>query len=108
LYSKLDTANVAAKKLNDNLLSLLKKRNLSMSDLAKKSKVPKTNLHSWASGANPQLDQLKRVCEVLQVPLHELAFGETDPFEPKSEEILKEIFTGDVRVTLHRIEKWKK
>jgi DNA-binding Xre family transcriptional regulator len=93
------------KTLKDNLNKVIKEKDLSLTDLAKKAKVPKTNLHSWTTGANPQLDQLKRVCEVLKVSLHELAFGETDPFEPKSEEILKEIFTGDVRVTLHRIEK---
>lgn len=93
------------KTLKDNLNKVIKEKDLSLTDLAKKAKVPKTNLHSWTTGANPQLDQLKRVCEVLKVSLHELAFGESDPFEAKSEEILKEIFTGDVRVTLHRIEK---
>lgn len=96
------------KTLKDNLNKHLKLSRISLTELSKKAKVPKTNLHSWTTGANPQLDQLKRVCEVLQVPMHELAFGEADPFEPKSEEILKEIFTGDVRVTLHRIEKRKK
>lgn len=95
------------KTLKDNLNRLLKARGLSLTELSKMSKVPKTNLHSWSTGANPQLDQLKRVCDVLQVSIHELAFGGVDPYEPKSEEILKEIFTGDVRVTLHRIERKK-
>jgi hypothetical protein len=36
---------------------------------------------------------------MLEVSIHELAFGATDPYEPKSEEISKELFTGDVRVT---------
>ncbi|MBY0554228.1 helix-turn-helix transcriptional regulator [bacterium] len=95
------------KTLKDNLNKLLKQNNMTLTELSRKSKVPKTNLHSWTTGANPQLDQLKRVCAVLEVPLHEMAFGESDPFEATSEEILKEIFTGDVRVTLHRIEKRK-
>lgn len=81
---------------------------MSLSDLAKKAKVPKSNLHSWTTGANPRLDQLKRVSDILKVPIHELAFGESDPYEASSEEILKEIFTGDVRVTLHRIERRKR
>ncbi len=93
------------KKLKDNLQLLLKKRNISMSELSKLSKVPKTNLHSWSNGTNPQLDQLKCVADALEVSIHELAFGLPDPYEPKSDEILKELFTGDVRVTLHRIEK---
>ena len=93
------------KTLSQNLNNLLKQRSLSLTELSKKAKIPKTNLHSWTTGANPQLDQLKRVADVLKVSLHELAFGVSDPHEPSSEEILKELFTGDVRVTLHRIER---
>lgn len=96
------------KTLKDNLHRILKRQNMSLSDLAKKAKVPKSNLHSWTTGANPRLDQLKRVSDILKVPIHELAFGESDPYEASSEEILKEIFTGDVRVTLHRIERRKR
>jgi transcriptional regulator with XRE-family HTH domain len=93
------------KLLKDNLNKQLKDHGLSLTELAKKAKVPKTNIHSWTTGANPQLDQLKRVADVLKVSIHELAFGTADPYEAKSEEILKELFTGDVRVTLHRIER---
>lgn len=96
------------KTLKDNLHRILKRQNMSLTELAKKAKVPKSNLHSWTTGANPRLDQLKRVSDVLQVSLHELAFGAADPYEPTSEEILKELFTGDVRVTLHRIERIKR
>lgn len=96
------------KTLKDNLHRILKRQNLSLSELAKMAKVPKSNLHSWTTGANPRLDQLKRVSDILKVPIHELAFGEADPHEASSEEILREIFTGDVRVTLHRIERTKK
>lgn len=96
------------KPLKDNLNRLLKLQNISLSELAKMAKVPKSNLHSWTTGANPKLDQLKKVCDVLKIPVHELAFGESDPYESTSEEILREIFTGDVRVTLHRIERIKK
>ncbi len=93
------------KPLKDNLNKLLKDTGLSLTDLSKKAKVPKTNIHSWTTGTNPQLDQLKRVADALKVSIHELAFGAADPYEAKSEEILKELFTGDVRVTLHRIER---
>lgn len=93
------------KTLKENLNHLLKQQNISLTELSKKAKVPKTNIHSWTTGANPQLDQLKRVADVLKVSLHQLAFGTGDPYEATSEEILKELFTGDVRVTLHRIER---
>ena len=93
------------KQLKENLSKLLIEHKISLNELAKKAKVPKTNLHSWTTGANPQLDQLKRVADVFKVSLHELAFGLADPHEPNGEELLKELFTGDVRVTLHRIER---
>ena len=93
------------KTLKENLNHLLKQQNISLTDLSKKAKVPKTNIHSCTTGANPQLDQLKRVADVLKVSLHELAFGVVDPYESKADEVLKELFTGDVRVTLHRIER---
>lgn len=93
------------KPLKENLNKLLKDRKVSLTELSRKVKVPKTNIHSWTAGANPQLDQLKRVADVLQVSLYELAFGTFDPYESKSDEILKELFTGDVRVTLHKIER---
>ena len=93
------------KPLKENLNRLIKDAGISLTELSKRAKVPKTNIHSWTAGANPQLDQLKRVADVLKVSLHELAFGSVDPYEPKTEEVLKELFTGDVRVTLHRIER---
>ena len=54
-------------------------------------------------GINP--DQLKKVASTLQISTHELLFDEADPYDNKTDEILKELFSGDVRVTLHRIER---
>lgn len=39
--------------------------------------------------------------------MHELCYGEPDPYEVKSEEILKELFSGDIRVSIHKIERIK-
>jgi len=96
-------------KLGSKLLKLCKEHRLSLSRLAKEAGVPMQTIHAWTTGRksiNP--DQLRKVALVLKISVHELMFDEPDPFEPASEEILKEIFTGDVRVTLHRIEKIKK
>lgn len=49
--------------------------------------------------------QLRKVAATLQISTHELMFDEVDPFENKADEILKELFSGDVQVTLHRIER---
>lgn len=93
--------------LSKNLIELCKKRRMSLASLAKKSGVKQPTLHGWTTGRRVQnLDDLKRVCEVLEVGLHTLIFGEADPFEGKNE-ILNEIFKGDITVTIHRIEKEK-
>lgn len=90
------------------LVHYCKKRSLTLNALAKKAKIPPATLHGWKTGrSGANFDDLKRVCSVLEVPLHELVFGAADPFEKPGEEILKEIFSGDVRVTLHRIERKK-
>lgn len=78
-----------------------------MARLAKEAGIPKATLHGWTAGKEPSLVQLKKVATALRIPLHTLAFGEPDPFEDVGEEILKEIFSGDVRVTLHRIHRGK-
>jgi hypothetical protein len=52
--------------------------------------------------------QVKKVAAALGVSLHELVFGEPDPFEVSGEELLREIFSGDVRVTLHPLDRKKK
>ena len=92
--------------LANNLKRLCDLKGLSLSRLAKSSGVPKSTLHAWSKGRQT-LDfvQLKKVSRVLEVSLHELLYGEPDPFEGISGAILKELFTGDVRVTLHRIER---
>lgn len=93
-------------KLKSNLLQLSKKKGWSLARLARETGVPVQTLHGWTAGRKAvQLDQLKQVSIALEVSIHQLIFGEPDPFEQRGEEILKELFTGDVRVTLHRIER---
>ena len=90
------------------LLKLLKEKNLSLSRLSKLAGVPLATLHAWTTGRrsiNP--DQIRKVAQVLEISVHELLFDQPDPFEYKSTQILKEIFSGEVHVTLHKIEKSK-
>ncbi len=83
---------------------LLKKKKLSLSQLAKLSSVPVSTLHGWVTGRTTlNMDQLKKVQLVLEVPLHELLWACPDPFDCVADEVLKEIFSGDVRVTVHKI-----
>ena len=88
------------------LPALCKKKGLTLSKLSKLSGVPISTLDGWSSGRKVHdLDQLRAVAAALEVSLFDLAFGESDPFAVAAEEVLSEIFSGDVRVTLHRIQK---
>lgn len=92
--------------LGEVLTRLMKERALTLAKLSRLSGVPKTSIHGWMTGRKAMdLDQLKRVASVLEVSLHELAYGEEDPFAMRKGEILKELFSGDVRVTIHKIER---
>jgi len=93
-------------KLDTTLLKLCKQRGWSLAKLARQSGIPTQTLHGWTTGRTAiNMEHVKKVATVLQVSIHQLIFGEPDPFESSSDEILKEIFTGDIRVTLHRIER---
>ena len=96
-------------KLDKILLSLIEEKGWTVARLSRQSGVPKQTLHNWTSGrklVNP--GQLKRVAEALGVSVYYLMFGESDPISHPGSEFLKEIFSGDVRVTVHRIERSKK
>jgi transcriptional regulator with XRE-family HTH domain len=96
-------------KLSLTLTSLCKKQKLTLAELSRRSGIPKQTLHNWTLGrrlVNP--DQLKKAADALKVSVHYLLYGEQDPHDSPSEEIMREIFSGDVRVTLHRIERKRK
>lgn len=93
-------------KLGKKINQLCKERGLSVSRLAKEAGVPIQTVHAWTTGRksiNP--DQIRKVASVLKVSIHQLMFDEPDPFEVMDTEILEELFSGDVRVTVHRINK---
>ena len=95
--------------LSKMLQKLLPEKNLTPSKLSRLSGISTTTIHGWQNGRAVQdLDALKKVATILQTPVHVLLYGEPDPFETASEEVLKEIFSGDIRVTLHRIDKVSK
>ena len=96
-------------KLAVNLLKLSRKRGWSLAQLAREAGVPSQTLHGWTTGrAAVNLAHLKKVARALEVSLHVLIFDEPDPFDKPSDEILEELFSGDVRVTLHRIDRKQK
>lgn len=88
-----------------NLARILRDRRLTLAKLSALSKVPKATIHGWTVGKSPNIDQLKRVAVALEVSVHRLAWGFSDPHESLGDDVLKELFSGDVRVTVHRIER---
>jgi DNA-binding Xre family transcriptional regulator len=96
-------------KLSRKLKEILDQKKVSLSELSRKTQVPKTTLHSWLTTdkTNVNLSQLQKVARYLEISVHELAFGESDPFEKLGNEVLRELFSGDLRVTVHKIEKRK-
>ena len=99
-------------RLKENLTRIMAERRLTLAALSKKSGVPRSSLHNWATiGSQQKLNilHLRQLCACLEIPLHEMLFDEGDPFEKREvgREILKELFTGDLRVSIHKIERKK-
>lgn len=84
----------------------MKIKGWSLARLSKETGINKSTLHAWTVGRGTiNLEYLRKVADALKIGVHQLAYGEPDPHEFLSEEVLREIFSGDVRVTLHRIER---
>jgi transcriptional regulator with XRE-family HTH domain len=64
------------------LKELLKKNNLSMTELSKRVGVPKTNIQQWLTGSVPNIVQLNKVAEYFNMTVDEIYFDE----KPKSVE----------------------
>jgi lambda repressor-like predicted transcriptional regulator len=87
---------------------MLERKGLNLNQLSKLSGVPKSTIYSWGDQKAVNLDQFKAVANALEVSVYQLAYGESDPFEKISGEVLTELFSGDVRVTIQKIENRKK
>lgn len=97
--------------LKNMLEKAMKDQGVTQAKLAQLARVSKATLHGYL---NPRVKQskidvaiVKRLCEILKLDFHEALFGVPDPNSKAlvPNEVLHELFKGDVRVTLHRIEK---
>lgn len=91
-----------------NIKTACERRGWSVTRLAKESGIAQQTIHGWTTGRSPSLEQLRKVADALEAPLYQLAFGGSDPHELETDVILKELFAGDIRVTLQKIERKKK
>ena len=93
-------------RLQKVLPRLCKEQNITLSQLSKTSGAPLQTIHGWTVGRNSvNPSQVKKEAKALQVSLHYLLFEESDAHETPSNEILKELFSGDVRISVQRIER---
>lgn len=54
---------------------------MTISDLARVSGIRQSTIHGWVTGRSVQkLDDLKKVCNILEVSLHYIIFGYEDPW----------------------------
>ncbi len=89
--------------LGKNIMKRCKEKGLTLSKLAKKSNVKQPTLHGWTTGrAVENLNDLKRVCTVLEIGLHELIFSESDPFRNEKSGFECTITEG-VKITITKI-----
>lgn len=91
-----------------DLAPLLKQKGITLSELSRRTGVPKGTLSQWRKRSQSiSMTQAKAVAHELGIGLHTLVFGKPDPNESIAEEVLTEIFSGTVKVTLHRVDKKK-
>lgn len=91
-------------KIGKVLQQLLKEKNISMRELAKRSGVPASNLTEWSANRSPKNPvQTKKVAEALGVTMHYLLFGEDDGQEPIQRILKEDFFSGTFEITVKRV-----
>lgn len=97
-------------KLKNNLKSLLEGHEITLTELAKETGVPKQTIHNWLCGTEPKsLGHVRPVAKYFDLTIEELCFGdeekksvsEKSTFETYEEEIKAGIF----EVILRKVKK---
>lgn len=67
--------------LDKTLISVCNERNMTISALARATGIRQSTIHGWVTGRSVQKpDDLRKVCDVLQVSMFYLMFGSEDPW----------------------------
>jgi transcriptional regulator with XRE-family HTH domain len=91
--------------LGKNILKRCKEKGITVTHLARLSGVKQPTLHGWTTGRSVKnIEDLKMVCSVLEIGIHELLFGASDPHGEKSP-IFEETLSGEIRITISQITK---
>lgn len=91
--------------LAKNLKLLIELKELTVSELARRTDVPKSNILTWLNGANPNLEQLDKVAQYFNVSIDYLVFGRTseDLFAKFTDKI--EMHSGHYEIIIKKISK---
>ncbi len=93
--------------LAKNLILECKKKGITLTSLARLSGISQPTLHGWSTGRSvKKIEDLVRVCNVLEVSLYEILFGIVDPHN-KPSDILHEVYFDEIQVIVKRINKGK-
>ena len=91
--------------LSKNLKALIKKEDMTISQLAKRVDILVQTLHNWISSLEPRsLRQVRRVAEYFNVSIDYLCFGESE-LRDEIREYSGEINAGVFEVVLRRVKK---
>lgn len=85
--------------ISKNLLRLLKEKNLSVSEISKRTAVPKSTIFSWTTGSCPNLFQLDQVAQYLGTSIDFLAFDRENNTKEKS----KNEIAGEYKITIEKL-----
>lgn len=89
--------------LAKNILRLNKEKGITLMALSRLSGVKQPTLHGWVTGRSVRsMEDLRKVCTVLEVGIHQILFGIDDPFQNGSMD-LKELFKGNIQITIHKV-----
>jgi len=88
-----------------NLKRILEEKELSISELARKSGVPKSTLMTWLTGRTPDLIQLDKVAQYLGTNIESLAFGrkQEDLFTELMQKV--EVHSGLYEISIKKVVK---
>ena len=90
--------------LAENIIYHSRLRGLTIAALARRSGVKQPTLHGWTTGRSvKKIDDLKKVCIVLEVGLHTLLYGEKDPYENEAPFTITDLLQSDLRITIERL-----
>lgn len=91
--------------LDKKLKALLKSHNLSVTELANRTNVPRSTIQQWIAGTAPNIYQLEKVDSYFDLTVDELVFGR----KPKTsvEELFTEalIHTGHYKISITKLTK---